>query len=73
MMEVEFRNVTITVSNVTSAKDAYDQLTEALGTMSCAEWTSDTFVEYTGECEKDQQAQPRDTSELFPDGEEPCR
>lgn len=68
-MEVEFRNVTITIGNVRDARQAYDQLCDVLGgpTNPCIEFTTDTFVVYEDNRTADKQAEEHDTAELFPE------
>jgi hypothetical protein len=64
-MEVEFRNVTITVANVTDAKQAYNRLCRALGSIAC-EWQTDAYIAYEPTEQAYADAKERDTSELFP-------
>lgn len=60
MVEVEFRNVTITVSAETP-EEAYTKLCEQLAANdSGIEWSTDTFITYA---EPDHE---RSTEELFP-------
>lgn len=68
-MEVEFRNITITIGNVTSPKEAYDVLCDLLGSPEAqvAEWTTDTYVVHTGNHDVDATATAHDTYELFPE------
>lgn len=66
-MEVEFRNMTIKVLNVSSAKEAYELLCNGLGSMPGIEFTSDTYVAFTGERDHDMAAEERDTADLWED------
>jgi hypothetical protein len=65
--ETEFRNVTVTIADVTP-REAYDALCQALASIesitgtSC-EFTTDTYVERDDKTE----SLEKDTSELWPD------
>jgi hypothetical protein len=71
LVEVEFRNVTITIGNAKDPQQAYDLLCSALGRLEedghPVEWQTDTYLthlrQYGSEPEE------RSTSELFPKGE----
>jgi hypothetical protein len=65
-MEVEFRNVTITL-RAESAKDAYTRLCDALRKLDGCDWDTDTYVVYPRlpSDADDAEAEERDTVELF--------
>jgi hypothetical protein len=64
-MEVEFRNITITVANVSSAKEAYQVVTDLLANaLPNIEWTSDKYVVHPDTYTPDE-LEERDTEELF--------
>jgi hypothetical protein len=64
-MEVEFRNITITVANVSSAKEAYQVLTDLLANaLPNIEWTSDKYVVHP-HVHTINEPEERDTDELW--------
>lgn len=63
-MEVEFRNVTITLANVKDARQAYDRLCHLLAQYEPIEWTTDTYVVHPEAGEPDI---ARSTNDLFED------
>jgi hypothetical protein len=62
VMDVEFRNVTITVVDAKDAVDAYEKLMFALSSAGF-NWTPDIFIEHRRAT--DDEAQEKDTAELF--------
>jgi hypothetical protein len=64
-IEVEFRNITITIAGVETPTEAYDRLCGILGENSRydVEWMTDTYVIHDKDGEPSAE---RSTSELFP-------
>lgn len=68
LVEVEFRNISVTVANVKDAQEAYTYLCEALASMEdsglLVEWTTDTYVVLHRSASEWSEERP--TSDLFP-------
>lgn len=64
LMEVEFRNVTVIVSNATDAREAYARVCNALDAAGL-EWDTDTYVTY-GRQRLSPESEERPTMELWP-------
>lgn len=63
-MEVEFRNVTITITNVQNAREAYTKLCSGLTAMD-SEWTTDSYIVYPGTKAGDTESVELPTTDLF--------